>query len=84
MLISQDARQSDLFGIAKGEAIAALSTTKLTPKIDDKAIREKIIYGPFKLRPANVRALSYSERDDRIVTHKPEGLTSSIRNSPKA
>jgi hypothetical protein len=35
--------------------IDPVATVKLTPEFGEKSIREKVIWGPFKAQPANVR-----------------------------
>ncbi|KAF2395827.1 hypothetical protein EJ06DRAFT_255790 [Trichodelitschia bisporula] len=49
-------RQFDLFGLQAGMAgpvKPAILKTKSTPLIDSGAVREKLLWGPFPLQPAN-------------------------------
>jgi hypothetical protein len=43
------------FGISyTGTPRAPLTTTKLSPKVNSTAIREKLVWGPYRLGAANV------------------------------
>jgi hypothetical protein len=44
----------DLVGGLNNPPRAALSITKVASKLDKDAIREKLIWGPFKVKAANV------------------------------
>jgi len=45
-----------MFGLTStGEQKTPVSIQKLKSQISDEAVREKILWGPFKVRGANVR-----------------------------
>jgi hypothetical protein len=76
-----DRRQFDIFGLSSisGAAKDTVTVIKKTPQIDDKATREKLLWGPFKVKAANVKSseLQIDKPINDIVkaSHTPTGFT---------